>query len=917
VCVCQRAFIKIFVNLHAVQTLEGRAELQELMAISKQVLNGQTNKPTFGLVQDTLTGSYLMTRKDTFLPRDKVMHLMMAAEKTMLQNNPFWELPLPAILKPEPLWTGKQVYSLLFPSIHLSKIVRNGANDESVMDPAERCIHIHKGELLCGALCKATLGAVTGGVVHVITKDYSMERACLFLSDAQKMVNTWLINIGFTVGLSDCVPTPQVDAGVRAIVDHAYKRIARINESLEEHDGNPAAVSKSDIEEPVANILRDVINQTGRLAQAQMSDANHIYVMNAAGSKGNAVNMSQIMACVGQQTVDGRRIHVRNSLEKRTNLATRTMTCYAPGDEHPETHGFCPNSYIIGLEPEEMYMHAMGGREGLVDTAVKSVTYDTTIIILQDGVPLRTKIGAWIDQMLKQNPKDVTHFEKANMEYLELFADTYIPTVDRFGQVSWSELTAVTRHDPSEYIYRVTTKSGRVAEVVDSNSLLVWQSDIMQFLPKHASRVKVGDCMPTTQAMESPQIYLTWPDYPHEFKAGLEMGLYLAENVMSAEAIPDQCYAASDEYIRGLLAAYISTDNTDVDDKSITMTAIASGLAEGLAWLCSRLSILGLIRGSTVVVEGAEATKLVRKVQVTSATLQRKLSMLKQSDDQKSWYSVQDHVILDPVVRIEMRKARPSEKVYDVTVPSTTNFCLANGLHVVDTSVTGYIQRRLLKAMEALQVQFDGTVRNAEGYIVDFLHGGDGMDPQFLEPCSLFLVKLSDEQMQQQFQVKFDNATWNAAVYVEFNELMLLRDECRRSKKHLLSGDLDTTVLLPAHIPRIMQNVWDETAVRGSVQSRISPPQRHALIQTCLSSLKIYQHWAKLFLEASLKSYMSSATMCRPRANKEYWTCEMMAEVLSRVQRLVHKCQAEYGEMVGALASESIGEPSTQLTLNT
>ena len=152
---------------------------------------------------------------------------------------------------------------------------------------------------------------------------------------------------------------------------------------------------------------------------------------------------------------------------------------------------------------------------------------------------------------------------------------------------------------------------------------------------------------------------------------------------------------------------------------------------------------------------------------------------------------------------------------------------------------------------------------------------------------------------------------------------MLLRDECRRSKKHLLSGDLDTTVLLPAHIPRIMQNVWEETAARGTVQTRMSPSQRYALIQDCLSKLKIYQYWAKLFLEATLKSYMSSATMCRPlttrgiRGHDEYWTVEMMKEVLSRVQHLVHKCQADYGEMVGALASESIGEPSTQLVMLT
>jgi len=359
------------VNIHAIQSVEGRAELAQLMAINKQVLNAQTNKPTFGLVQDALTGTYLMTRKDTFLTREKVMDLMMAMEKTTGVYNPNWQLPPPAIFRPVPMWTGKQVYSMLLPSINLSKIVRNG-DKEDPMDPLERYVVIRKGEILSGALCKATAGAVTNGLIHIITKDFDMDKACLFLSDAQRVVNRWLIDKGFTAGISDCVATPQVDQDVRAIIDHAYRRIDRINQEVVQEETGDGRVTKRDVEEPVAEILRDVINQTGRLAQSQMSDKNHIYTMTTAGSKGNPINLSQIMACVGQQTINGSRIHVRNSMGERTSLSTRTFTCYQPGDEHPETHGFCPNSYAIGLEPEEMFMHAMGGREGLVDTGNKS-----------------------------------------------------------------------------------------------------------------------------------------------------------------------------------------------------------------------------------------------------------------------------------------------------------------------------------------------------------------------------------------------------------------------------------------------------------------------------------------------------------------------------------------------------------------
>jgi DNA-directed RNA polymerase II subunit RPB1 len=609
-------------NMHAMNSIEGRAELQELMAIDKQVLNAQTNKPTFGLVQDALTGSYLMTRKNTFLTREQVMDLMMAAEQTMLAENPQWRLPVPAILKPQSLWTGKQVYSMLFPPFSMSKVVRNGT-EFAPLDDMERTVVIQRGDLLCGALCKQTVGIVTSGVVHVMAKDMSMERTCMFLSDAQRMVNRFMLYRGFSVGISDCLPNPEIDNGVRAIIDHAYKRIARINESLEQDDSSAASqsatqgqgqLSKRDIEEPVANILRDVINQTGRLAQLQMSDRNRIYVMNVAGSKGNPVNLSQIMACVGQQTVDGRRIHVRNSLNKVTQMSTRTLTNYAPGDEHPETHGFCPNSYAIGLEPEEMYMHAMGGREGLVDTAVK-------------------------------------------------------------------------------------------------------------------------------------------------------------------------------------------------------------------------------------------------------------------------------------------------------------------------TSVTGYTQRRLLKAMEALRVHFDGTVRNAEGYIVDFLYGGDGMDAQFLEPCALNLVKMSDADLCKAYSLEsYPNnldPAWQTVVATELRELILLRDECRRYKRNIWSGEMDATVLLPAHIPRLVQSIWDDSVANPTMRNSaaLTPTQCHDGVAALLDRLaKRFPNGAgMIFLAATIRSYLAASQLCaiRPHTSTRRWTRAMFKDLLERIERLVLKSVADAGEMVGALASESIGEPSTQLTLNT
>lgn len=50
----------------------------------------------------------------------------------------------------------------------------------------------------------------------------------------------------------------------------------------------------------------------------------------------------------------------------------RTLPHFIKDDYGPESRGFVENSYLAGLTPTEFYFHAMGGREGLIDTAVKT-----------------------------------------------------------------------------------------------------------------------------------------------------------------------------------------------------------------------------------------------------------------------------------------------------------------------------------------------------------------------------------------------------------------------------------------------------------------------------------------------------------------------------------------------------------------
>ena len=82
------------------------------------------------------------------------------------------------------------------------------------------------------------------------------------------------------------------------------------------------------------------------------------------GSKGSNNNISQIMACIGQVTVDNKRIAF--------GFDRRTLPHFSKDDYGPESKGFCANGLVKGLTPTEFYFHAMGGRQGLVDTGCKT-----------------------------------------------------------------------------------------------------------------------------------------------------------------------------------------------------------------------------------------------------------------------------------------------------------------------------------------------------------------------------------------------------------------------------------------------------------------------------------------------------------------------------------------------------------------
>lgn len=348
-------------NMFVPQSLETKAEAKEIIHVPKQIVSPQSNSPVMGIVQDTLAGVMIFTYRDTFMRLDEVMQLLM------------WvpgfdgKIPAPAIFKPQPLWTGKQILSMILPDINLERARKDiKAEHDKYFHPEDSQVVIKNGELLSGVVCKKTVGSGAGGLIHVTMLERGHEAARIFITYIQKLVNNWLVNFGHTVGVADTIAQTSIIQEISETLDAAKQKVKdkiRLaqNELLNRQPGKNMLET---FEAKVNKVMNEARDSAGKLAFESLSGENKIKLMVSAGSKGNLNNISQIMACVGQQNVEGKRIPF--------GFYRRTLPHFCRDDYGPESKGFVENSYLRGLTPQEFYFHAMGGREGLIDTAVKT-----------------------------------------------------------------------------------------------------------------------------------------------------------------------------------------------------------------------------------------------------------------------------------------------------------------------------------------------------------------------------------------------------------------------------------------------------------------------------------------------------------------------------------------------------------------
>ena len=341
-------------NLHAPQDVESISELRNLAAVPWQLISPANNKSIVGVFQDSLLGAYRLTRADVRLqPRD-TMNLLMAFDKIDLSA-----LPLDRAV------SGFELLSQILPPLTLkykTKRFKDGEDKAS----ANTVLEIVNGRYVRGQMEKGVLGDGSKGLIQRICNDFGNMESAAFVDHLQDIVTAYMSTSSFSVGISDLMADRQTSTAITDVIAGKKREVqSLIDEThLGIFENNSGRTDEEEFEMKVNNILNRASKEAGRIGRDSLRQDNRFVVMVNAGSKGSELNISQMISCLGQQNVDGKRIPY--------GFQDRTLPHFTKFDDSPGARGFVENSFISGLSPTELFFHAMGGRVGLIDTAVKT-----------------------------------------------------------------------------------------------------------------------------------------------------------------------------------------------------------------------------------------------------------------------------------------------------------------------------------------------------------------------------------------------------------------------------------------------------------------------------------------------------------------------------------------------------------------
>jgi len=412
-------------NLHAPQDPIGRMEALNIARADRQYLVPTSGKPLRGLIQDHCIAGAMLSKRDSFFTRADVCLLLYTGLRAAVDigeggslGRPCMEgdlrahsqrlrlrLDPPCIIRPQRLWSGKQVFSMLLKNlvglcsdnkVPCEMYLESGSktpgdiwNGKLDGDKEESSVLLRGMDLLQGVLDKSQFGASSFGLTHIIHELLGAHIVGLWLASLARLLTLLLQMRGFTCAFADLFLTDATEEKRRELIRSsrqsakaAVEQWLAKNKRQEFADGfaTPAMLSEAasdllpkskraqEFEGTMIGRMKenwsDLINMCIPIGQKLPFPRNCFSSMVQTGAKGSKVNQSQVSCCLGQQELEGRLPPLMCTF--------RALPCFASYDVASRTRGYIADRFLSGIRPQEFFFHCMAGREGLVDTAVKT-----------------------------------------------------------------------------------------------------------------------------------------------------------------------------------------------------------------------------------------------------------------------------------------------------------------------------------------------------------------------------------------------------------------------------------------------------------------------------------------------------------------------------------------------------------------
>lgn len=399
-------------NIHALQSEEARVEAAMIMDVKNNIISPRFGGPLVGLDLDQISGAYLLTQKGTVLTKEEAVQLFANAG-----------LDIELLDKEE--FTGKEIISIMLPK-ELNMEFKASSCRECDKCLKEKCeydcwVSIKNGELKTGVLDSNAVGAFKGKIINKVKRLVSDEKLKDFIDNLGRTGVAYLMFRGFSIGLSDLDLPPNILKKIEREIDNAQREANNLVVKFNKDSLKvlPGMTTEESLETQILSVLAEGLNIVSDIMIKNIKESD-IINMSLSGAKGSNINTTQMAACVGSETILGKRI--------QRGYLNRITPHFKPGDLSPTAHGFVARGFKQGLTPFEFFWNVMNGREGLMDKS------------------LRTRKSGYMQRRLMNSLQDLKVIEdltirdsNGNIVQFIVGEDGIDPTKSYWGTLNWKD----------------------------------------------------------------------------------------------------------------------------------------------------------------------------------------------------------------------------------------------------------------------------------------------------------------------------------------------------------------------------------------------------------------------------------------------------------------------------------------------